>query len=110
MSRELIHFVVWGAQICSSRGQLCSLMGIQGPLLSHSPTAAQVEDTYWCHWTLDEAPGNSVNFFTNFDLQETHNSDGHFPQEVNETSLMPRLSSNGWYVVISFFDSTLSTR
>lgn len=37
MAREFIHFVVWGAQIWSSQGQLCSLMGIQAPLLNLSP-------------------------------------------------------------------------
>lgn len=94
MVKEFIHFVIWGAQICSSQGHLCNLMGIQGPLLSPSPTAVEVENTYWCQWTLDQAPGSSVNLFTNFNLQETHNSVCHFPQEVNETCLMPRLSSN----------------
>ena len=97
MAKEFIHFVIWGAQNCSSQGHLCNLMGIQGPPLSCSSTAFEVEDTYWCQWTLDQAPGSSVNLFTNFSLQETtHNSVCHFPQEVNETCLMPRLSCNGY--------------
>lgn len=79
MAKGFIHFVIRSAQICSSQGHLCSLMGMHGSPFSPCPTAVELDDTSWCQWILDYVPGSYVNVFTNVSLQETHNSGCHIP-------------------------------
>lgn len=67
MAKEFTHYVIRGAQICSSQSHLCNLMGQQGPLSSPSPTAFEVEDT--CVSRLVSALGSSVKYSYKFQFR-----------------------------------------